>query len=160
MNRCLSVCMCSLCMPDIQGGQKRGLNPLEQEVQMVINHHVGSGNGTCVLCKSTKCSELLSLLSSPYCAALTFLSWRLANWFVLQDRCSLYLYLGVRSCITFRGLRAVAGYLPLSSIWFCFVFETWSLTKTKAHIWLKWLVSELQGFVFVFCFPSLSVLGF
>lgn len=35
---------------------------------------------------------------------------------------------------------------------FCFVFEKWSLTKTKTHIWLEWLVSELQGFVCLFVF--------
>lgn len=34
---------------------KRGCgNPLELELQMIVNHHLGAGNQSWVLCKSTK----------------------------------------------------------------------------------------------------------
>lgn len=32
---------------------------------MVVSHHMGSGNQTLVLCRSSRCSEPLSHLSSP-----------------------------------------------------------------------------------------------
>ena len=36
--------------------EKRVLDPLELELQMVVNHHVGAGNVTWVLSKSSKFS--------------------------------------------------------------------------------------------------------
>lgn len=44
--------------------QKRALDPYETEA-MVLNHFVGAGNLTHVLCQSGKCSWLLSHLFSP-----------------------------------------------------------------------------------------------
>lgn len=32
------------------------LNPLELELGMAVNYHVGTGTGNWVLCKSNKCS--------------------------------------------------------------------------------------------------------
>ena len=43
-------------MPSAHGGQKRAPDPLELEFQEVWSHHVGGGNCTCVLCKSSQCS--------------------------------------------------------------------------------------------------------
>ena len=37
-------------------GQKRVLDPLELELNVIVSHHSGAGNGTWVLCKS-KCSS-------------------------------------------------------------------------------------------------------
>ena len=45
--------------------QKRVLDPLELELQMGVSHHVGAGNWTEVLYKSSQCSELLNQLFSP-----------------------------------------------------------------------------------------------
>lgn len=33
-------------------GQKKTLNPLEVELEVVVSHHVGRGNHTQVLCKT------------------------------------------------------------------------------------------------------------
>lgn len=41
---CLNVCLCSICVPGIHGGQKRALDALELELGIVVNHHVGAGN--------------------------------------------------------------------------------------------------------------------
>jgi hypothetical protein len=38
------------------GGQKRALGSLEQELKIAASHHMGAGNRTQVLCKSTQCS--------------------------------------------------------------------------------------------------------
>lgn len=44
----LHVCMCTTCMLEAHGGQKRALNssgnPLELELQMVVNHCASDGN--------------------------------------------------------------------------------------------------------------------
>jgi hypothetical protein len=40
-------------------------DPLELESQLTVNHHVGAGNQTCVLCKDSQCSSLLSCFSRP-----------------------------------------------------------------------------------------------
>jgi hypothetical protein len=46
---CLNVlsvfCMCSTCMPGA-GGQKRALEPLKLELEMVVSHSVGPGKRT------------------------------------------------------------------------------------------------------------------
>ena len=44
------------------GGQKRVLDPLELELQMVVSHHVGARNQTQVLCKQ---EQLVFLTSEP-----------------------------------------------------------------------------------------------
>lgn len=41
------------------------LDLLELESGMAVSHHVGSGNKTRVLCKSSRCSLALCPLSSP-----------------------------------------------------------------------------------------------
>jgi hypothetical protein len=41
---CLHACLCTMLMPSAHKGQRRMLNPLEQEVQTVVSHHVGSEN--------------------------------------------------------------------------------------------------------------------
>lgn len=40
----LYICLYIMCVPGIQGHQKRVLNPLELELQTVENHHVVTGN--------------------------------------------------------------------------------------------------------------------
>lgn len=44
------------CVSDAKKGQIRAVDPLELELQMVVNCHVASRTGTWVLCKSRKCS--------------------------------------------------------------------------------------------------------
>jgi hypothetical protein len=51
----MRVCLCTACMLGAQRGYKRALDPLEQELQTVLNLHVGAGNPTQVLCKSSQC---------------------------------------------------------------------------------------------------------
>lgn len=51
---CLHECMCTTCMPDALGDQKRVLDPMELELLMVVNHPVGAENRTQVLFKSNK----------------------------------------------------------------------------------------------------------
>lgn len=41
--------MCIMCKLGARGGQKRGLDLLELELQIVVNHYVGAGNQTWVL---------------------------------------------------------------------------------------------------------------
>jgi hypothetical protein len=50
-------------MSDALGGQKKPLDPLELELGVVVNGHVGAGNQTWVGSKSNKCSKLRSHLS-------------------------------------------------------------------------------------------------
>lgn len=45
--------------------QKREQDPLELELGIFVSHCMGSGSQSCVLCKSYKCSKLLSHLSRP-----------------------------------------------------------------------------------------------
>lgn len=51
---CLRVCLCTTCVPVSCRSQKRVLDPLELECQMVVSHHCGC-----------QCSEPQSHLSSP-----------------------------------------------------------------------------------------------
>jgi hypothetical protein len=50
------VCMCTRYMCDNHRGQKMFLDPLELELDMIMSHHVGSGNQTQVFGKTSKCS--------------------------------------------------------------------------------------------------------
>lgn len=45
-----------MCKPQVCSahGQKRVLDPLDLELQIVMNHHMCAGNYTQVLCKSNK----------------------------------------------------------------------------------------------------------
>lgn len=36
---CLHVCMCTMCMPGVQAGQRRVSGLLEPELQVDVNHH-------------------------------------------------------------------------------------------------------------------------
>jgi len=44
------VCMCITCILGTHESQERTLDVLELELQMVVSHHVGSGNKIPVLC--------------------------------------------------------------------------------------------------------------
>jgi hypothetical protein len=37
----LSTCLCTMCVPDDHGGQKKALGPLVLELKMVVSHHIG-----------------------------------------------------------------------------------------------------------------------
>lgn len=55
----------------LEKGQKRMLNPLEPELQMVISRNAGAGIRTQILCesRSSQCSSLLSHLTlAPFWA--------------------------------------------------------------------------------------------
>ena len=53
---CLCVCLCASCLPSTVGDQKRMSDPLELALQMVVSSHVGAGNPTQILWKSSQCS--------------------------------------------------------------------------------------------------------
>ena len=38
------VCICTTCVLDVHGGQKRALDPLGLEPQIFVNHHKGARN--------------------------------------------------------------------------------------------------------------------
>lgn len=56
--------LCAMCvllcayhvLPGTCGGQRKVLDPLEMESEMVVSFHVGSGNLAQVLWKSSQCS--------------------------------------------------------------------------------------------------------
>lgn len=54
MFACISVyvCVCTMCTPGAQGGQKRVSDPQELELQAVVSRHVDAGNHT-VRCKKS-----------------------------------------------------------------------------------------------------------
>ena len=54
------VCVCIMCVPGAGRPQKRVL----QELQMVVSHHVCTGNRILVFCKSMEWSYLLVCFSS------------------------------------------------------------------------------------------------
>lgn len=39
----LSACMCTTCIVNARGGQKRASHPLEMEIQEVMSHHMDAG---------------------------------------------------------------------------------------------------------------------
>ena len=53
---CLYVWMCTICIPNACGGQRRASDPLELELQKVVSH-LCAGNGTQGLCKSSHLSS-------------------------------------------------------------------------------------------------------
>lgn len=58
--------MHAICVPSVLGVQRRMSDPLEPELGVVLSHHVGAGHRTGVLCRSTKCPQLLSnILQAP-----------------------------------------------------------------------------------------------
>lgn len=62
---CLHTCMCTACLPAIHAVNRRVSGLPELKVFMVLNHHVGARNRTCVFWKSSKRTKLLSHLSIP-----------------------------------------------------------------------------------------------
>lgn len=56
--------MCTTSMPSALGGQKKILDPLEQELWVVVSHHVGAKNQTWVLSKTSQCFSQLNHVSS------------------------------------------------------------------------------------------------
>lgn len=52
---CLHVCLCTVCVTDAKGDQKRVVDPLEVELQIAVCHTVGARNRTLVLCRSNPC---------------------------------------------------------------------------------------------------------
>lgn len=62
---CLHTCMCTACLPVTHAVNRRVSGLLELKVSMVLNHHVGARNRTCVFWKSSKRTKLLSHLSIP-----------------------------------------------------------------------------------------------
>lgn len=86
---CLQVCMYIMCVCLVPWvGQKRVLESLELELQMVVSNHVDAQNQTCVFCKSNKCSKLLNNLFSPPCVGVThkyyiFWLWKTVLWLLL-----------------------------------------------------------------------------
>ena len=60
MEFCLSVCLCSTCMPG--RNRREGVGSLELELQMAVSHYVGAGNQTLVLWKHSQWSKLLRRL--------------------------------------------------------------------------------------------------
>ena len=50
---CVSV---SICIPSACGGQKKALDPLELELQMVVSCHADSGDEMWILFKNSKYS--------------------------------------------------------------------------------------------------------
>lgn len=61
---CLHVYMCTTCLPGVKEGQKRASHPREMEWRVVVRWTVGAGNWTWIPCKSSKCFQPLSSLSS------------------------------------------------------------------------------------------------
>lgn len=70
---CLHACLCTTNMPAAWEGQKKSLNPLEQELNMVLSHYMNTWNWIWVLWKSSQCPQPLSNLSSPLPSFYLFL---------------------------------------------------------------------------------------
>lgn len=56
--------ICGPCAQLVPAGQKRALEPLDLKSSTVVSCQEGAGNKTRVLCKNSKCCELLSHLFS------------------------------------------------------------------------------------------------
>lgn len=72
LHACTSVYAC--CMSVAQRGHKKALDPLKEELQVVVGHHVSAGNQTRVLCESSRHSlPLLRHFSNPsfWCLRIT-----------------------------------------------------------------------------------------
>lgn len=67
----LHIHMCFTSVPGASEGQKRALDPVKLELQMVLRHHVGTGHQVWVLRKNSKCSKPRSQLPA---LAVSFLS--------------------------------------------------------------------------------------
>lgn len=63
---------------------KRNIGTLELELQMIVSNHIGAGNWTQVLCKSSQCSPLLSHGFELKHKSVSTVSYR--------ERCDLWLF--------------------------------------------------------------------
>lgn len=53
---CLAnIYLCTMCMPFVYGGQKKALDILELEFQLVVSHYMSAGNEIWDLRKSSQC---------------------------------------------------------------------------------------------------------
>lgn len=62
---CLHTCICTACLPATHAVNRRVSGLPELKISMVLNHHVGARNWTCVFWESSKCAKWLSHLSIP-----------------------------------------------------------------------------------------------
>jgi hypothetical protein len=60
------MCVCATFTHDAHRGQKRALDPLDLDLQMVVSQHVGAAHTPWVLWKGSQCSESLRHLSSVH----------------------------------------------------------------------------------------------
>lgn len=61
----LPVYVCNVCVHGTRGGQKRALDPLELELQMVIICHVGAGNQTRSSCPAANAPNCWAICPAP-----------------------------------------------------------------------------------------------
>jgi hypothetical protein len=59
-------CMSVLHVHSVSEGARRGCQNSLELLQMVVSHHVGAENQSQILCKNSKCSELLTCISYLY----------------------------------------------------------------------------------------------
>lgn len=71
MSVCLHVYLCTVCMPDTSGGQKRVSDPQGLESQIVLSLHVSARNQILVLCRYSV--QPVKQLSNSYLVRLN--SW-------------------------------------------------------------------------------------
>lgn len=45
---CFHMCLCTMCIPEVHGVQKRESGPLELELWMIVSYHVSVRNRICV----------------------------------------------------------------------------------------------------------------
>lgn len=58
--------ICETCVPGAQRGQKKTTDPLQLELQMLVDHSVGAEDQTQVLCRSSS----LQLEKNPFISLL------------------------------------------------------------------------------------------
>lgn len=79
MHLCAWVHVCAQHVCSSHGVRKRSSDLTELEVHVVVSFHVGSGNWTGIFSKSSRCSYLLSCLSSsgtmPFCIRDSDIYW-------------------------------------------------------------------------------------
>lgn len=61
---CLHVCLCPICMPCAGGSKKMVVDPLGLGLHRLLRHHVGAGNQTHILEKSSQCFQSPNHLSA------------------------------------------------------------------------------------------------
>jgi hypothetical protein len=66
LHGCLSVSLCSTCMPSARGGQKSKSDTLELELEIVVNHCVGAWDRTWVLWKRDSTEPFLWALKAVF----------------------------------------------------------------------------------------------